>query len=241
MTGRQEAATCAVLTDGERAGAAAEPRYGTRWGRCALVLAPAVAAVAALGAAMATGALALSFVAQAGTLELVTSGLRGDDLGIVVVSLPTRDGDGADGESAHARIGVGAGKINGLCIAQRGGVLGRPFTLLISGGDADPSTFEIAADGLILDLTDVEGVIAGGGELEVNKNGADVRVAAPGIDLAGPADRFGLQASSVQLRDIVATVRAISIPELLDVPGFRIEVLAGARRCPPPAVDAPRP
>lgn len=219
---------------GEADDESAEVRYGTRWGVLGLVLVPALAIVAGLATAMATGVLAVSFVAQSGTVGLTTDGLRGDDLGIVVVSVPSKDAQGRPVTSYNARIGVGAGHINGLCISQHVSILGQPFTLLIKGGDADPSSYEVTADGLILDVIQAKGVIGASGDLQVNKNGADVSLGTSGIALGGASNRFGLQASNAQLKDIVATVHDISIPNLLEVPNFRIQVTAGSQDCPLP-------
>ena len=199
----------------------------TRWGVVAAVLAPALAVVGGLGAAMAQGALAVSFVAQSGSVDLVTAGLTGDQFGVAVVSAPV----GADRKPVPAaRIGVGSGRIDGLCIAHRLDLLGRPFTLLITGGDTDRATHEIAVDRLVLDVTDVRADIAAGGEVQVNKNAADVLRG--DVDLGGTQDSFGLQAQTIRLRDVRATVRDIVIPDLRDVPNFRIDVLAGSRSCP---------
>jgi hypothetical protein len=60
-------------------------------------------------------------------------------------------------------------------------------TILISGGDTDPSTFEISATGLLLDVTGVQGAIATGGELAVNKSAADVALGSSGVSLGGAA------------------------------------------------------
>lgn len=199
----------------------------TRWRVVAAVLAPALAAATILGLAMAKGALALSFVAQSGSVDLVTAGVTGDQFGVAVVSAPV----GADRRKVPAaRIGVGSGRIDGLCIAHRVDLLGRPFTLLITGGDADRATHEIAVDRLVLDVTDVRADIAAGGEVQVNKNAADVLRGA--VELGGTRDSFGLQAQTVRLRDVRATVRDIVIPDLRDVPNFRVEILAGTRSCP---------
>ena len=208
--------------------------FGTRWRVVALVLAPCVAAVIAIGTAMASGALALSFVAQSGTASLATQGLDGQQDGIVLVAVPTRNADGSTGSTYVARIGVAEGRISGLCIAHPVEILGKAFTLMVRGGDADPSTFEIAADGLVIDLTEAKGLIAKRGNLAVNKNAADVRLGSSRIDLGGSADRFGLQADSTQLRNIVATVRTVSIPDLLKVPNFQIRVVGGTQACPVP-------
>jgi hypothetical protein len=206
--------------------------YGTRWRLAAPVLAGALAGVAGLGVALAHGALALSFVAQSGTLDLTTAGLTGTDFGVVAASVPV-----SGGSAPAARIGVGSAHINGLCLAQHTTVLGQPVTILISGGDTDPSTFEISATGLLLDVTGVQGAIATGGELAVNKSAADVALGSSGVSLGGAADRFGLQASSVSLRGVRATVRDIVVPNLLQVPNFAVRVLAGAQSC--PTVSAP--
>jgi hypothetical protein len=198
--------------------------YGTRWGVFGAVLAAVLVAIVALGVLVAKGALALSFVAQSGTLDLATSGLSGTGFGVVVADVPT-----SAGHTPAARIGVGSAHINSLCLAQRMDVLGQPLTLLITGGDADPASYEIAADGLLLDLASVSGVVNAGGVLQINKSAADV---APGVALAGATDRLGLQAGTVQLRNVRATVRDIVIPHLLDMPSFHIQVVAGSRGCP---------
>lgn len=208
-----------------------EVRYGTRWGVFGLALAPTLALLGGLGAAVGSGALALTFVAHSGTLDLRTAGLTGDDLGVIVAPVRTATSDGSIRSAPGARIGVGSAKINGLCLAHEVSLLGRPFTLLIEGGDENPQTFEIRADGLILDVTSVRAAIGGGGEVQVNKNAADVRVPAVG-PLGGDPDNFGLQASTARLSDVEATVRDIVVPDLLDVPNFRITVVAGARSCP---------
>ncbi len=212
----------------------AQVEYGTRWRVVALVLAPCLAALIALGSAMASGALALSFTAQSGTLGLATAGLEGDGFGIAVVTVPIRNADGSDGTAQAARIGVADGRINGLCIAKPVDILGKAFTLLISGGDESSSTYEIRADGLVLDLTEARGVITAQGDLAVNKNAADVRLGNSPISLGGSADRFGLQADGARLVNVVATVRSISIPNLLKVPNFQIRVVGGTQACPVP-------
>jgi hypothetical protein len=200
---------------------------GTRWGVFGAVLAPVLVVVGVLGVLLAKGALALSFVAQSGSMDLVTSGLTGTGFGVVVADVPT-----AGGTTPTARIGVGAGRIDGLCLAEHADVLGQPLTLLLTGGDADPASYEIAVDGLLLDLSAVSGVVNAGGQVQLNKSAADVVVNAPGVALDGAADRFGLQASTVQLRNLRATVRDIVIPHLLNVPDFHIQVLAGRHSCP---------
>lgn len=210
---------------------AAPDRFGVRWKVLGAVLVPAFGAVAALTLAMANGLLAVTFSAQSGTVKLTTDGLNGDDLGIAVVTIPTKN---SKGSTYNVRIGVGAGRINGLCISQHVGILNQPFTLLIKGGDADPNSFEINADGLILDVTDAQGVIGAKGDLQVNKNGADVDLGDTGIDLGASSNRFGLQASSAQLKNIVAVVRDINIPNLLEVPNFTVQVVPGTKDCPPP-------
>lgn len=86
--------------------------------------------------------------------------------------------------------------------------------------------------GLVLDVLDVRADIAAGGEVQVNKNAAEVL--AGRLDLGGRRDRFGLEAQTVRLREVRAAVRDIAIPDLRDVPNFRIEVLAGERSCPAP-------
>jgi hypothetical protein len=208
--------------------------YGTRWRVVGLVLVPCLAALTALGSAFASGALALSFVAESETFDLATKGLEGDGFGIAVVSIPVRNADGSRGTADAARIGVATGRINGLCIAHPVNFLGKAFTLLITGGDDDAASYEINANGLLLDLTEAKGVIANQGDLAVNKNAADVRLGGSALSLGGPADRFGLQGDHASLRNIVATVRAITIPDLHRLPNVCVRFVNGTQPCPAP-------
>ncbi|MGQ0632005.1 MAG: DUF6230 family protein [Sporichthyaceae bacterium] len=208
----------------------ADVGYGTRWRVVGLALVPAAAAVAVLGSAIGAGAIGLSFVSQTGTASLKSAGLNAEDFAVVVASISVSDASGGSRAVPHARIGVGPARINGLCLAHEVSMLGTAFTVMISGGDSDPSTFEIRADGLTLDVRDVRAAIGAGGELQVNRNGADVTVGA-GDPLDATARSFGLQAATARLTDIDAVVRDITIPDVLAVPNFRISVVPGARGC----------
>ncbi|MGQ0467021.1 MAG: DUF6230 family protein [Sporichthyaceae bacterium] len=203
------------------------PEYGTRWRVVGAVLAPTLAVVAALGLAMAKGALAVSLVAQSGSTELVAGGVTGEGFGVAVVDVPV-----GSKNTPGARIGIAAGRIDGLCLAHRVQLLGKPFTLLISGGDGNSATHEIVANRLILDVLDVRADIAAGGEVQLNENAADVLTGR--VDLGGRRDRFGLESQTVRLREVRAAVRDIVVPDLRDVPNFRMEVVAGDRSCPAP-------
>ncbi|MGQ0625635.1 MAG: DUF6230 family protein [Sporichthyaceae bacterium] len=205
--------------------------YGTRWRVVAFALIPTALLLAVVGSAVAAGALAVSFASASGTVSLRTAGLNAEDFAVAVASVSVADVEGGSSEVPHARIGVGPARINGLCLAHQTSMLGLAVTLLIEGGDSDPSTFEIRADALTLDVRDVRAEIGAGGEVQVNKNGGDVAVAALGGSLDPTARSFGLQASTARLSDINAIVRNIAIPDLLSVPNFRITVAPGSRTC----------
>lgn len=210
-----------------------DDRYGTRWDVFARAFAPAIAVVAAVVASIVTGALAVSFVAESGTLRLTTSGFKADGVGLGSVLVEHGDGK----TYYEARIGVAGAKANGLCLSQEFGIAGAEFTLRIEGGDDDPSTYEITANGLLIDAAHLKGQIYTNGATAVNKNAADVTVGESGLSLDGKNDRFGLQADNGVFKQLSGTVHDIVVPNALSVPKLEIHVLPGRHPC----EDAPPP
>ena len=206
-------------------------RYGTRWGLMLAVAAPAFAAVAAVATAVASGALAVSFQAQGGTLRLTTSGLQAQGLVIALQSVPKGSGTGNVND---ARVAVGVGHINGLCFTQPLSVFGVRFTAKVVGGDNDPSTYEITADNVVMDADAAQGQIYAYGHTQVNKNAASLQVPGSNLNVGGSPNRFGLQAESGVLKQVTAIVHDIQIPDVLTLPNVHVEIVAGDASCPAP-------
>lgn len=213
---------------------AEEEHYGTRWGTMLKAFVPAVGLVGVTSALIFNGVIAASFVAESGTLRLTTSGLRANNIAIALQDVP-KGGSGAG--RFDARIAAGDATINGLCFTQSVSILGVPFTLKVTGGDNDPSTYEVHATGLVLDATGAQGQIILNGHTEVNKNAASLTVGNSGINVSGDPQRFGLQADSAVLKQVTAIVHDIDVPNALTVPTLKISVEPGdpsANECPPP-------
>ena len=208
--------------------------YGTRWGIFAAAFTPAIALAGAALTAIATGALAVSFVAESGSMRLTTSGLRAGGVGLG--SVLVRHGNGKS--FYEARVGVADATGNGLCISQRFAILGMHYTLVLKAGDNDPSTYEIKANGLLLDVPQLRGQIYTSGQTQVNKNAAEVRIGDSALSLNGTPDRFGLQAETGVFKQLEATVHDIVIPNVLATPNFSLDVLPGDHPCPAPATPS---
>ncbi|KAA0023826.1 DUF6230 family protein [Antrihabitans cavernicola] len=215
-----------------------EDRNGTRWPRVFAVLLPVLLVVGGIGLSIGKGVLAASVVAQSTDATLVTAGLRGDGVGLIIAANPTKNPDGTVGSTFVRRVGVGKAIANGLCLAQPVKVMGMTYTVLITAGDKDPSTYEIALDGVVLNATYVKGYVGTTGNAQVNKNAADVQVAGSSISLDGASDSFGLQAQKIDLRDISANVQNIDVPNTLAAPGFTVKVARGTQQCPSPPTGA---
>jgi hypothetical protein len=208
-----------------------EVRYGTRWGIFAKAFTPALAVVATIVTCVVTGALAVSFVAENATLRLATSGFKANGVGLGSVLV---DHGGGGGKYYEARIGVADARVNGLCISQNFRVLGLDYTLLIRGGDTDPATYEVQANGLLIDAAHLDGQVHLSGPTAVNKNAADVQIGDSGLSLNGDNQRFGLQADGGTFKQVVGTVHDIVVPNALDVPKLDISVVSGNQPCPTP-------
>jgi hypothetical protein len=206
--------------------------YGTRWGVLLKLLVPALAVVIGLATAMMRGVLATSFVAEGGTLQLTTSGLKGDGVAILLQKVPKGIGTK---NSYDARVGIAHGRINGLCITQRVSILGVDFTLKVTGGDNDPSTYELSANGVFMDARSADGKIYAYGHTEVNKNAASVVAGDSGMQLGGSNQRFGIQAEQAKLTEVQAIVHDIQIPGSLEASPLHISFEQGDASCPAPA------
>lgn len=214
--------------------------YGTRWGRVVLVLLPVLLVVGGIGVSVARGVLAASVVAQSSETQLATKGLRGDGVGLIIATNPTKQSDGQITNRYVRRLGVGKAVVDGLCLAQSSRVLGQQFTTLITATDDKPSTYEISAAGLLIDVASVQGYVGTTGETSINKNAADVRIAGSPIMLNGDASSFGLQAQTIDLRDVTANVQDIEVPDALSAPTFSVRIVPGEKSCPPPGQPSKR-
>ncbi|MFE9488263.1 DUF6230 family protein [Streptomyces sp. NPDC006641] len=199
----------------------------TRWRRFAVILVPSVAACAALGIAMAQGALAASFLISGQRFQVTADALtiRGFSL-YSMVDVSRR------GEAVPVLVtGAGHAAISGLCqsVTVDVPVLG-PQTLKLTGGNERPAE----ASNMFLDAT-FESVG------QANFNGIDIGIAQGEITKGpvSPGDRdarsfdpngFAQQAESATLTDVHVTAVAISAGTF-NVPGLHVQIQQGRHEC----------
>ncbi|MGW4821377.1 DUF6230 family protein [Streptomyces sp. NPDC004227] len=129
-------------------------RGGTRWKRFAVVMVPSVAATAAIGVALAQGALAASFSVSGQSFKVTADRLEGEGFAQYGAIDSGKSLDGSKDE--HHPVAVSAFKtatINNMCQSV---VTPTPFgnvsLLLKAGGGRTPVT----ADNLYIDVADLQ-------------------------------------------------------------------------------------
>ncbi|MEO3749706.1 DUF6230 family protein [Streptomyces sp. B6B3] len=182
-----------------------QPRGGTRWRRFGLVMVPSVAASAAIGVAIAQGALAASFSVSGQEFKVSAGRLEGEGFvqyGTVVAPA---------GSESHEPVAVSAfdsAEITDLC--QSVVIPGVPFlgevTVKITAG-TDPDN-PVTAENLFIDVSqlDADAVFT---NIDI---GVSVDDTTKGPDPSGNvlAGSFAQQADSVTLTDIEQTAWATS-------------------------------
>ncbi|MCZ0986870.1 DUF6230 family protein [Streptomyces diastatochromogenes] len=186
-------------------------RGGTRWKRFAVVMVPSVAATAAIGVALAQGALAASFSVSGQSFKVTAQSLHGD--GFAQYGAIDQGYTMSGGKTAHA-VAVSAFKnatIQKMCqsvVTPDIPLLG-DVTLRLEAGDSSDKDKQVQADNLYIDVEDLQA--------DATFHGLDIGVAAkdaskgPGMKGNGEqANPFGFaqQADSVDLTDVKQTAWA---------------------------------
>ncbi|MFF3269644.1 DUF6230 family protein [Streptomyces chrestomyceticus] len=125
-------------------------RGGTRWKRFAVVMVPSVAATAAIGVAIAQGALAASFSVSGQQFKVTASELDGD--GFVQYGALDK---GKNGQHPVAVVGLNSAEITNLCqsVVVPVPVFGDVTMQLKAGGDGGP---KVLAKKLYIDADDLQ-------------------------------------------------------------------------------------
>ncbi|MFC5802319.1 DUF6230 family protein [Streptomyces formicae] len=203
-------------------------RGRTRWKRFALVMVPGLAATAALGIAMAQGALAASFLISGRTFQLSADRMAVRGLSIYSMVDRTREGDLVP----VSVFGAEHVKIDGLCqsVVVPIPVLG-PYTLRLTGaqdkGRAEASDIFIDSTSLAADqadLTDIGIGVAAGSLTDGPVNPGDRK--SHFFDPDGVAQ----QAEKVVLIDPQFEAVAISAATF-SVPDLDVKVRQGRHEC----------
>ncbi|MEU6088173.1 DUF6230 family protein [Streptomyces sp. NPDC047085] len=186
-------------------------RGGTRWKRFAVVMVPSVAATAAIGVALAQGALAASFSVSGQSFKVTAKSLHGE--GFSQYGAIDQGYTMSGGKTAHP-VAVSAFKsatIQKMCqsvVTPDIPILG-DVTLRLEAGDSSDKDHQVQADNLYIDVEDLAA--------DATFHGIDIGVAAkdaskgPGMKGGGEqANPFGFaqQADSADLTNVKQTAWA---------------------------------
>ncbi|MFG2451415.1 DUF6230 family protein [Streptomyces sp. NPDC048512] len=204
-------------------------RGGTRWKRFAVVMVPSVAATAAIGVALAQGALAASFSVSGQSFKVTADRLDGTGFAQygAIDSGYTLDGN----KTAHP-VAVSAfknAKITNMCqsvVTPDIPLLGSVSLVLKAGGGDTP----VEADNLYIDVEDLQA--------NATFRGIDIGVAAkdaskgPGLKSGETANPYGFaqQADSATLTDVKQTAWATTAGTF-KLSGLKMSVAKGVKEC----------
>ncbi|MEV5984891.1 DUF6230 family protein [Streptomyces sp. NPDC052051] len=210
-------------------------RGGTRWKRFAVVMVPSVAATAAIGVALAQGALAASFSVSGQSFKVTADQLEGQgfsqygalDQGVTL-----------DGKQAAHPVAVSAFKtatIKNMCqsvVTPNIPILGSVSLVLKAGGGSTP----VEADNLYIDVEDLNadaefhninigvsaGSLAGGPGPGMKKGEVDKGLANP--------NAFAQQAESATLKNVKQTAWATTAGTF-KLSGLKMSLSTGTKEC----------
>ncbi|HLL36840.1 MAG TPA: DUF6230 family protein [Streptomyces sp.] len=205
-------------------------RGGTRWKRFAVVMVPSVAATAAIGVALAQGALAASFSVSGQSFKVTTERL--DGTGFVQYGA-LDEGYTLDGKKTVHPVAVSAFKsatIKNMCqsvVTPNIPVLGN-VSLMLRAGQGDTP---VKAENLYIDVAELEG--------DATFRGIDIGVAAKdatkGPGMKGGKEQsnpygFAQQADSVTLTDVKQTAWATTAGTF-KLSGLKMSLSTGVKEC----------
>ncbi|MBD0843188.1 MULTISPECIES: DUF6230 family protein [unclassified Streptomyces] len=206
-------------------------RGGTRWKRFAVVMVPSVAATAAIGVALAQGALAASFSVSGQSFKVTTKQLDGKGFAQYGA---LDEGYTLSGKKTVHPVAVSAFKsatINSLCqsvVTPDIPLLGSVSLILRAGEDPKKP---VEAENLYIDVADLEA--------DATFKGIDIGVAAKdaskGPGMKGGSEQsnpfgFAQQADSVVLKDVKQTAWATTAGTF-KLSGLSMKLSTGVKEC----------
>jgi len=204
-------------------------RGGTRWKRFAVVMVPSVAATAAIGVALAQGALAASFSVSGQSFKVTADKLVGTGFSQygAIDSGYTLDGK----KTAHP-VAVSAFKnasITNMCqsvVTPDIPFLGSVSLLLKAGGEGTP----VQAENLYIDVEDLSANATFHG-IDIGVAGKDLGKG-PGIRSGETANPYGFaqQAESAELTDVKQTAWATTAGTF-KLSGLKMSLSTGVEEC----------
>ncbi|MEU2870498.1 DUF6230 family protein [Streptomyces olivoreticuli] len=191
----------------------------TAWRKAAVIAVPALAAVAAMGVAMADGVLASSFAVSGSAFQVSAGELTSDGLASFVQTDRSADGKG----HPVALLGIGDATLSDICQASRVDTpMGTVVFKLTAGGDAG----KVTASSLVLDSEDLVGD-ARFGTIQLGRDASTLdRV--PGV--RGEPGQFGLQASEATVSGVKSHARSATGGNFR-LKGLKLDVSLDGKAC----------
>jgi hypothetical protein len=205
-------------------------RGGTRWKRFAVVMVPSVAATAAIGVALAQGALAASFSVSGQSFKVTADKLVGTGFSQYGALDSGYTLDGKKTAHAVAVSGFKSASITDMCqsvVTPNIPILGSVSLILKAGGGGTP----VQAENLYIDVQDLEA--------DATFENIDIGVAAkdaskgPGMKGGGEqANPFGFaqQADKATLTDVKQTAWATTAGTF-KLSGLKMSLSSGVKEC----------
>lgn len=205
-------------------------RGGTRWKRFAVVMVPSVAATAAIGVALAQGALAASFSVSGQSFKVTADKLVGTGFSQYGA---LDSGYTLDGKKTAHPVAVSAFKsasITDMCqsvVTPNIPILGSVSLILKAGGGSTP----VQAENLYIDVQELEA--------DATFEGIDIGVAAKdaskGPGMKGGAEQanpfgFAQQADKATLTDVKQTAWATTAGTF-KLSGLKMSLSSGVKEC----------
>jgi hypothetical protein len=190
----------------------AQVRGGTRWRRFAVVMVPSVAATAAIGVALAQGALAASFSVSGQSFKVTAAELNGKNFVQYGGVAP-----GADG-STHPVVvsGFKSATITKMCqsVATPLPLLNTTVTLVLNAGGGKT---QVSAENLYLDVASLETDEAKFGKMEIGVPAGSIRKPGELGDFSPNA--FGQRSETAKLTNVrqtawATTAGSFTLPDL---------------------------
>ncbi|MBC2869283.1 DUF6230 family protein [Streptomyces mexicanus] len=211
-------------------------RGGTRWKRFAVVMVPSVAATAAIGVALAQGALAASFSVSGQSFKVTAKSLEGtgfEQYGAI------DSGYTLTGEKADHPVAVSAfseARIQKLCqsVVTPVPLFGGAVSLTLTAGDSTDQQRQVYAKNLYIDVEDL-GADATFRNIDIGVAAKDAKKG-PGLNQDEVANKktnpygFAQQAESATLTDVKQTAWATTAGTF-KLPGLHMKLQTGKHEC----------
>jgi hypothetical protein len=206
-------------------------RGGTRWKRFAVVMVPSAAATAAIGVALAQGALAASFSVSGQSFKVTAQELHGtgfSQYGAI------DSGYTLSGEKTSHPVAVSAftsATIQNMCqsvVTPK--VLGLgPFTLKLTAGDSTDKNKQVSAEHLYIDVEDL-GADAKFTNIDIGVAGKDLKNEKIKSNETSNPYGFAQQADQADLTDVKQTAWATTAGTFT-LPGLHMALSSGVDEC----------